>query len=193
MRIGRNLTVTEIDNRITNYNQNYELTETQIDSLLSNVDGAIGCLAQRVGLMGRTVPITCLHATDFKVATGGTVYVSFDGAYVDNLECWDSEKPTELNLTYNGIYAVSIQATWPINATGYRRCSLAGGGYPDLSSKVQGEASVGVKNLVGGEAQLYSSDVYKVLLYQTSGSELTLTSVKIFIIRRTLGIFIPVE
>lgn len=191
MRIGRNLTVTEIDNRITNYNENYELSDTTINNILANVDGAIGCMGQLLGLMSKVAPISCLHATNFKVATGGTVYVEFDGAYIDNLGCWEGGKPTEINLEYNGIYSISIQATWPTNANGYRTCGLAGGGYPDMYSKVQAEASVGVRNLVGGEGQLYSADTYKVRLYQTSGSELTLAKCVILITRRSLGVYIP--
>lgn len=191
MRIGRNLTVQEVNNIVNKYNSTYELTDMQINNILANVDGAIGCMGQLLGLMSKVAPITCLHATAFKVATGGTVYVEFDDAYVDNLGCWVEGKPTEIKLTYNGIYSISIQATWPTDANGYRSCGLAGGGYPDLYSKVQGEAGVGVRNLVGGEVQLYSADTYKVRLYQTSGSELTLTKCVILIIRRSLGVYIP--
>lgn len=186
MRIGRNLTVTEIDNRITNYIQNYELSEAQINALLANYDGAIGCLAQLVGVSGRRVPICILEGSAQSLNNESLTNLAFDTELLDNLGMWAIGAPTELYIPFSGQYHITAGVYFASNAVGDRRIEMGGDFLHSLV--VFKSAAVGGNNtlILSGDVHALGEGKMYLKAWQSSTGALNATPLFIYVHRRSL-------
>jgi len=186
MRIGRSLTITDIDSYITNYISNYELTTEQIAAIIANAQGAIGCLALLNGIIDNHVPYAQLYVNSQSILNDTWTTVDIDHATYDNIELWDSENPTILSFKYSGIYLITFEFDWTADADGYREVALwheAGYERVHRSAPFLGERN---KSFFSTLAYLRPIHTYTVKVKQTSGGALQQWVSTIFVHR--LGI-----
>jgi hypothetical protein len=124
MRIGRNLTITDIDTYITNYISNYKLTEAQIAEIIANASGAIGCLSYLLGIDSNKVPVLCLTTQNKVVPHGAWTKLIWDAKVIDNLNAWNVSVPEEVNIRNSGVYEAFVYAQWALNTVGNRKIWL---------------------------------------------------------------------
>ena len=188
MRVGRSLTITDIDTYITNYISNYELTEEQINQMLANASGALGCLSYLLGIDSNLQPVTYLLQSSQSCSTApASNYLSFDSADIDNLDAWDIANPTYINLRYTGLYVVTFECAWATNSVGYRLAYFNAGSSPPIRDYRQAQASGGVSNGFSRLVYIPAKADCQIDVKQSSGGNLNCTNGRLLIRRVGFG------
>lgn len=186
MRIGRSLTITEVHNQIEYYNEHYELTETQINNILQNVDGAIGCLAEIVGVDAKSVPICMLEGSAQSLNNSTLTDLEFDTELLDNLGMWSEGAPTELLIPYSGQYHITAGVYFAPSDVGDRRVEMGGDFLHSLaifkSAVVGGSSTL----ILSGDVHAQAAGKMYLKAWQSSGEKLNATPLYIYVHRRSL-------
>lgn len=190
MRIGRNLTVQEVYNIVNEYNSTYELTETQINNIIANEEGAIGCLSQLVGIDSNKVPLTILTASNQEVSSGVWADVIWTHVRIDNLGMFDPAHPTLLSPPSSGLYLITAGGYFEPNANGYRRIDFNGDFIKYLTMVKQAGLGGTDAMTISGEILAKYTGSFRMSFLQNSGSTLTLSSQFIVIHRKSITSYI---
>lgn len=192
MRIGRSLTITDIDSYITNYISNYELTEAQIAEMIANASGAIGCLSYLLGIDSNKAPYAAFYKWALSIPNNAWTEITWTSPLIDNLDIWNADTPTKLNLLYSGIYDIGFYIQWADNATGRRGIQIEadtiGDLMPRLSSihpAIQYSSNL---DMLGGIVGIKGSSPFSIKLFQNSGGSLATGEIHLLIGRRA---FLP--
>jgi hypothetical protein len=184
MRIGRSLTITDIDTYITNNLSNYVLTEAQINTIIANAGGAIGCLSELLGIDSNIVPITVLGLSGQVIPNSTPTKLIWTGEIIDNLAVWAAGDPTEIHTIYTGLYDVLLHVQFGSNATGYRALMTGGGVFPGIGVSQNAVNGMVTDLLLSGVIQLKSTSTCHFSVIQTSGGNLTIAYADLLIARR---------
>lgn len=188
MRLGRSLTLTDIDTYITNYISNYELTEEQIAEMIANASGAIGCLSYLLGIDSNKVPVTCLTLTYQVIPNAIWTALIWEIEKIDNLNSWAVGAPTLIKPVYSGLYDLFITALWTDNIVGYRHIITVGHITPELQLNLSGLAILAGILPVSGVVSIEGNSGIEVWVYQSSGDVLMLNYASLLLHRRA---FLP--
>lgn len=186
MRIGRNLTVTDIDTYITNYISNYELTEAQIAEIMANTDGAIGCLSELVGIDSKKLPAILLYKELQTIPHNTWTSISWEAAQLDPLAMWNEGEPTEIQTPNSGIYSATFTGSWVANATGRRTCELGGDCKPTLHDLIDCAVVSPHYFTMSGLTFIHYTSPTTVSVYQNSGGNLNLGYIYLLLLRRSI-------
>jgi hypothetical protein len=172
MRIGRNLTITDIDTYITNYVSNYHLTEEQINQMIANASGAIGCLSYLVGVGSNKLPLAYLKAYQQAIPNNSYTPITWEEATIDNLLAFDPNNPQNVKVDYSGAYTATLRVRWSFSAVGSRAVYAPADMIPYLWDYTAAELGIVKDNWVSGAFLIKGNSPFIIYIKQTTGNSL---------------------